>query len=169
MADWSDSLAIAQARAPLAELVNDRPSEWLHRYAVPSDMAQPLAIREVGEAAQYLPLAGPSNFPLQNATPLAFLNESGSIYTNVTNATLIYTRSTVDAGSLTPLLQKAFCDELSARIAMPLTKEPKLVQTLSIMAEQSKAKALADEENKVERHQIRYVTEAEYARQGYGA
>ena len=168
MADWSDLTPLGRKRVALAQMANDRPSEWLYRYSAPADMAQPIAIRSVELAAQSLPTGGPFNFPTQDAVPLAFAHEEGAIYTNVAGATLIYTRSQIDVTELSPLLQKAFADELAARIAMPLTKDIKIAQTLANVAMQSRVSALVDEENKTDRRQIRYTSEAEFARMGYG-
>jgi len=168
MADWSDLIPLGRKRVALALTVNDRAGEWNYRYAAPADMAQPIAIRQVEPVASALPLGGPYNFPMQDAVPLIFIHEEGAIYTNVPGATLIYTRSQVDATELPPLLQKAFADELAARIATPLTKDVKVAQTLANVAWQSRTAALVDEENKSDRRQIRYTSEAEFARMGYG-
>jgi len=168
IADWSDLVPLGRRRVVLAETPNDRPAEWLHRYSAPADMAQPIAIRSVEAAATFLPTGGPYNFPLQDAITLPFTHEEGSIYTNVAGATLIYTRSEIDVTELSPLMQKAFADELAARIAMPLTKDVKVAQTLANAAMYSRTTALTDEENKTDRRQIRFASEAEFARMGYG-
>lgn len=168
IADWSDIIPLGRARAVLAEMPNDRPAEWNYCYAAPAGMAQPIAVRAVQDTAGKLPLGGPHTFPLQDEMPLAFIHENGRIYTNVPSATLIYTRSEITAPELSPLLQKAFTDELAVRIAMPLTKDAKLVQALASSAAYSRSVALADEENKTDRRQVRYVSEAEYARMGVG-
>lgn len=168
MADWSDLIPLGRKRVALALMANDRSAEWLYRYAAPSDMAQPIAIRSIEEPAQSLPAGGPYNFPLQDAIPLAFTHEEGAIYTNVPGATLIYTRNQIEATELSPLLQKAFADELAARIAMPLTKDVKVAQALASAATYSRVAALTDEENKTDRRQVRYTSEAEFARMGYG-
>lgn len=167
MADWSDLVPLGRKRVALAQTPNDRAAEWNYRYAAPSDMAQPIAIRGVAEAAGSLPLGGPYNFPAQDAIPLAFTHEEGAIYTNVPGATLIYTRSEIDVTELSPVLQKAFADELAARIAMPLTKDVKIAQTLANVAMQTRITALTDEENKTDRRQVRYTSEVEFARMGY--
>lgn len=167
IADWSDLIPLGRKRVALALTANDRPAEWNYRYAAPSDMAQPIAIRGVELSASTLPIGGPYNFPAQDAIPLAFTHEQGAIYTNVPGVTLIYTRSEIDVTELSPLLQKAFADELAARIAMPLTKDVKITQTLANVAMQSRVNALVDEENKTDRRQVRYVSEAEFARMGY--
>lgn len=166
MIAWSDNMPLGRRRVVLAEVANDRPAEWSYAYAQPSDMETPIAIRRVEEAGRALPEGGPFNFPLQDGFPLRFQIEGATIYSNVPTATLIYTASTIDASELGGLMQKAFVDELAARIAMPLTKDPKVGQALFNVAEMSRARAIAHEENKMPQRQVTYVSDAELARMG---
>lgn len=163
---WSDNMPLGRRRVVLAELVNDRPAEWSFAYALPSDMETPIAIRRVEQGGRALPEGGPFNFPLQDGLPLRFQIEGDKIYSNVPTATLIYTASTIEARELGGLMQKAFVDELSVRIAMPLTKDPKVGGALANIAELSRARAIAHEENKMPQRQVTYVSDAELARLG---
>ena len=167
MVEWSDCLPFAKKRVMLAGITNDRPAEWLYAYAPPDDMATPMAIREQEDEATYLPIYGPGTFPHQDAYPAAFAFDGGVIYTNVENATLIYSRDTLEAGDLPPLGQRAFVLALAARIAMPLTKDVKIGAAVEQRAEIARARFIADEENKAPRQDVRYVSEAEWARLGY--
>ncbi|GFM29270.1 hypothetical protein [Novosphingobium sp. PY1] len=166
MISWSDNIPLGRRRVVLAQVTNDRPAEWLYAYVVPNDMETPLGIRGVEDDATDLPEGGPFNFPLQAGYPLRFVFEGDKIYTNVETATLIYTASTVPASELGALMQKAFVDELAVRIATPLSKEPKITETLTRVAELSRARALAHEENRMGQRQTSYVSEAELARMG---
>jgi hypothetical protein len=168
MVDWSDSFPFARTRGALALTTNDRPAEWLYAYAAPTDLGAPLAIRAVEDAATALPVSGPFTFPFQDDETLAYLSEGGRIYSNVENATLVYSRSTLEAGDLPPLGQRAFVLELAARISTPLTKDAKLAQAVAQRAEIARLRFIADEENKDPRPAPRYVSEAEWARAGYG-
>lgn len=168
MIDWSDCFPFARKRTALAEVANDRPAEWLHAYAAPSDMASPLMIRRVERPVEYLPSTGPFTFPMQDETPLAFGFEGSRIFTNVENATLIYTRSEITADELPPLGQRAFVIELAARLAMPVAKDDTLAGQLAEQAEVLKQRWIADEENRAPRQVPRYVSEVEYARMGIG-
>lgn len=167
MADWSDEIPLGRKREVLAEIANPRDAEWLYAYAVPADMATPIAIRQDADAAHDLPVSGPWTFPWQDTEDLAFLHENGVIYTNVETATLIYTTATIEAAALSPLMQRAFVLELAARIAGPLTKDPKMVEAKARQAEIARQRAIADEENKNPRRTRRYTSDAEYARLGY--
>lgn len=164
---WSDNMPLGRRRVVLAEVENDRPAEWLHAYAAPNDMGTPLAIRSVEDAATDLPEAGPYNFPPQAGLPLRYLHENGKIYSNVDTAMLVYTGDSLSASDLDGLMRKAFVDELALRISMPLTKDPKIVQSLVTPAEISRARAIAHEENKMGLRQVSYVSDAELARMGY--
>lgn len=164
--DWSDEMPFGRRRSVLAQMVNDRASEWAYSYAAPSDMASPIAIRAVEDEPPYFPVAGPYSFPMQDEQPIPFLHENGRIYTNAETATLIYATSQVDAAQLPPLLARAFVLELAARMAGPLAKDQKMVQAKAQQAELARQRAIADEENKNPRRATRYISEAEYARMG---
>ncbi|KPH66954.1 hypothetical protein [Novosphingobium sp. ST904] len=166
MIGWSDNMPLGRRRVVLAEVTNDRPSEWLFAYAKPSDMETPLALRRREDPAQCLPEGGPFNFPLQDGFPLRFLLEGDKLYSNVATATLIYTAASIQASELSGLMQKAFVDELAVRIATPLTKDPKVGAALANVAELSRARAVAHEENKMPQRQTAYVSDAELARMG---
>jgi hypothetical protein len=165
LADWTEWPWLIK-RAALPQVANDRPAEWLFAYAEPSDLAQPLAIRRVEPDATCLPIAGAYPFPFQDAVPLAYLHEGRKIYTNVEQATLVYAKSTIDAGDLPPLVARAFELELAARIALPIKKDAGLATALQRQAEIARARAIADEENKRSHRPPRYVSDAEYARMG---
>lgn len=167
LADWTEWNWLVKREA-LAVVTNDRPAEWLYCYAIPADMAQPLAIREVEDDATVLPKFGPYPFPLQDSISIAFLNEGSRIYTNVESAVLVYTRKNITAADLPPLVQRAFELELGARIALPIKKDAKVAGYLSQQAEVARQRAIADEENKRQSTPRRYVSEAEYARAGVG-
>ena len=166
MISWSDSMTLGRRRVALAQIANDRPAEWMYAYAAPSDLDMPIAIRRIEDAAECLPIGGPFNFPAQDGDRLRFLCEGGKIYANVAAPTLIYMASSIQASELSGLMQKAFVDELAVRIATPLTKDAKVGATLAPVAAQSRAHAIAHEENKAPQYQTTYVSEAELARMG---
>lgn len=167
MIGWSANMPLGRRRVVLAELANDRAAEWQYAYAQPADLEMPIAVLRQEDAADGLPMGGPSNFPRQNGFPLRFQIEGTTIYSNVPTATLLYTASTIQAHELGGLMQKAFEDELAVRISMPLTKDPKVKQALIPLAVASRAAAIAHEENKMPQRQTSYVTDAELARMGF--
>lgn len=170
LAEIADSTpwSFLRTRAVLAQVTNDRPAEWLYAYAVPADLGEPLAIRAVEDDATDLPLAGPYSLPLQDSVPNLFKVEGGKVYTNVPTATLAYARGTVEASALPPLLARAFVLEMAARIALPIKKDAGIAKVLAQQAMLARNDALAAEENKNPRREVRYISEAEWARAGYG-
>lgn len=168
LADWSE-WPWARTRVILAEVDNDRPAEWLHAYAVPADMAQPIALRAPEDAACRLPAGGPGPFPAQDAVPLAFLCEGRRIYANVAEARLVYARAVIDAAELPPLVARAFELELAARLALPVKKDPAAARALAEAAHAARLRAIADEANKSGARPAVFASQAELARAGDAA
>lgn len=168
MAEWSAELPLLERRVALAALTNDRADEWLYCYALPTDCADPLLIRETSGDASFVPMAGPHNFPLVDQETNAFTVGNGRIYCNVVNALLVYSKAGLAASDLSPLGGRAFETELAARICFPVKKDAKMAGTLAQYADIARKRWLADEENKRPRRQTRYISEAEYARWGVG-
>lgn len=167
MADWTTWRALIKRQA-LTATTNDRPAEWLYCYQAPADLADPIAIRQVEDDATDLPLSGPFPFPLQDAYQLAFVYEGDKIYSNVENATLVFSSSSLTATQMTPLMRRAFVLELASRLALAVKKDAKIAQAMQNLAEVARARAVADEENKIRVNERGYVSHAEYARMGIG-
>lgn len=152
-------------RALLAQTTNDRPAEWNFAYIQPSDMTDPIAIRQPQDAVTDLPLGVPYSLPYQDQTPIRFVAEEGKIYTNVEEAILVYSGPlTVD--DMRPLTRRAFVDELAARLAVPVAKNAKAAEQWANKAEISRARAMADAMNRTQTIETRYASEAELARMG---
>jgi len=163
--DWSWMVT----RVALTETTNDRPAEWTHAYGVPGNCARALAIRAMQQDASFLPHGGPFPFPVQDAIPLAFLVESGRIYSNVWNATLVFVATMTDPTIMPPLLQRAFALELAARVAIPIRKDTGLARELGAAAELARARAIADDCDQRVRRPASYVSETAFARSGIGS
>jgi len=164
--DWTE-WGFAIRYVALARITNDRPAEWMYVYAKPTDCANPKAIRAEENDVSFATTFGPTTAPFQDAYPLHYLVEGDKIYTNVENATLVYSTTAIEANELPPLVRRAMTLELAARIAYPVKKDAKLADTLVRKAEVAKSRAIADEENKNPRKSPRYVSDAEYARLGF--
>lgn len=167
MADWTAWIDQIR-RVSLAQVTNDRPAEWLYAYAPPADMADPIDMREVEDAAQTLQPYGLGDFPIQDTSPIPFTYEGRVIYANIPNAILLYASNTFDVGQLKPLVRRAFVTELAFRLSLPIKKDVKLAGYCQNLAIAAKNQAIADEENKNPRRQPRYVSDAEWARSGVG-
>lgn len=167
MADWTGWIDLTK-RVALAQVANDRPAEWLYAYAPPADMADPIDLREVEDAAQTLQPYGLGDFPMQDTSPIPFTHEGRVIYANIPNAILVYSSNVFDVGRMKPLVRRAFVTELAFRLALPIKKEAKLASYLQNVALAARNAAVSDEENKNPRRQPRYVSDAEWARSGVG-
>lgn len=87
----------------LAEVANDRAGRWAHAYQRPSDC---LKIRSIG-AGDY------------DA-------EAGLIYADASPAVLTYTAQIEDPSRFPPLFADALSWHLAVRLAMPMTRDPKI-------------------------------------------
>jgi hypothetical protein len=149
-------------------VTNDRAAEWLYAYAPPVDMADPIAIREVENAATDLPAYGLGTYPVQDTATIPFAYEGGVIYTNIPNAILVYSGDAFDIGTMRPLLRRSFVTELAFRLVLPLKKDAALAEYVRKLAMVARNEAIADEENKNPKREPRYVSWAEWARSGVG-
>jgi hypothetical protein len=167
MADWMIWPDLIK-RVVLAEVVNDRPAEWLYAYALPADYGEAILIRGQQEALLSAPeLATPYTMPVQDRQRLAFLIEGKKLYSNTPEATLSYSTSTLDAAELSPMMRRAFIDELAFRLSVPVAKMASQRRAeLQQEAFASKYEAMADAQNKSPQIAPTYVSLAEYARMG---
>lgn len=168
MADWTVWPQLIR-RVSLAGITNDRAAEWLYAYALPADFGEPVAIRKQEEDAQVLPeLSPPFTLPFQDRYRYGFTIEGGKLYSNVEDAIFVYSSKTMLATDWTPKMRRAFIDEMAHRLAPPVGKLSSVrLQQLQQDALRSKLEAIADAENKNERIQPNYISQAEYARMGY--
>ena len=168
----------------LASITNDRPDEWQYAYALPSDMEKPLALRrqpctvEGGDQVTLpngmwadtgpysRPILGNFPFPRQDASPLAYVIEGQTLYANVVNAILHYWQVLTDVSQFPPTLARAFELELSARVCLPLVKNPQLAQAIKQQAEMQRQRAAADDINRHPRPPAMFTSAAAYARFG---
>jgi hypothetical protein len=160
--DWP----FAKSRAVLAQIPNDRAAEWLFAYKPPVDLGSPLFVRKQESDAEHLPIAGPDNFPLQDGLTLAFTYEGGVIYTNVEFATLAYVSGHMNLATMPALVRRYFVLELASRICLAVKKNAQTAMALSQQAEQARARAMEREANKQPEKQVRYISDAEWARMG---
>lgn len=168
MADWTAWPQLI-TRTTLAGKTNDRPAEWLYAYAAPNDYGEFIAIRKQEEDATALPeLAIPYTLPVQDRYPLACVIEGGTVYTNVEDAILVYSKDTMTVTDFTAKMRRAFVDELAARLAGPVGKmSVARVRGYEQKAMASKLEAICDAENKTPRSEPGFASMAELARAGF--
>lgn len=110
----------AKGRVALAELENDRPSEWSHKYARPSGA---LFVRWVNDplVAQHMIERGED--------PDAEREMVGqNIYSNVPAAHCEFTQKITDTTLFPPKFRDALSALIAASVAIPLTKDFRLAQ-----------------------------------------
>jgi hypothetical protein len=105
----------------LAELTNAKEGRWGYAYQRPSDC---LKVRRVSDQAlaDYLPSDG----SLIVAGGYAHAIEGDVIYCDVSPAYLTYTYRLTDPTKFSPAFTEALGWHLAVRLAMPLTRDPKM-------------------------------------------
>ena len=129
---WSNAVA----RQTLAEATNDRPNEWLHKYALPSNCAYPGPLIPTPNTSWpfYSPLpwqtlaglavgnAGLVGGFRDRAPPVPYERAGAFIYTDLDQAILQYWLNDVDEGSFTPLMAKALVYDIASRVCVLLSR-----------------------------------------------
>lgn len=103
----------------LAQITNDRPGQWGYAYQRPNDC---LKVRWVRPAYSADDLA----LTRQEEVSFAHEAEGQAIYCNLSPAFLRYTSRATDPSLFPPLFVDALAWHLAVRLAMPLTRDPKL-------------------------------------------
>lgn len=163
--DWGAAIK----RVTLAEKANDRAGEWLYAYAKPSDAGNLRRVLPqcIAESGVIYPTMGWWSYPAWDALgPLPFIEDAGTIYTNVESAILEYTVSSLAEADMRPLFRRALVLTLSSRIAFPIRKDRQLRGDMIALADNAVRIAMADDQNRYPHQQQEYVSEIELARLG---
>ncbi|WP_321337787.1 hypothetical protein [Breoghania sp.] len=102
----------------LAEVANDKPGQWLYAYSKPSGCLKIRYVAPDYSEGEALLLTKKQEF----AHPYAV--EGQVIYCNLSPAYLVFTRRVTDASLFPPMFVDAIWAHLSARLAMPMTRDP---------------------------------------------
>lgn len=169
--DWSFSIQRVLL-APL--LTNDRPSEWVYAYALPTNMAS--ALRVLPDFAG-LGLTIPVPLPGQPFAETWTINgqyvetpyiiDGTTLYSNVQNATLEYTIDDIAGVRVPQLVATAASLDLASRICVPVKKDDARETKLISLANAAWERAIADDRNRQPDVQGGYISEAIAARRGY--
>jgi len=166
----------AITRETLAQVENDRASEWSFAYAVPSNMASPLRmLPNLAGATGAVPLlVGQTLAPVVGASfgdPYRITYEIADdvIYCGVAGAMLEYVRTDVDESKFPRLFVRAAGLEIAARIVVPLLKSRERQRELAQAAEVMKQRAMADNLNRKPTSTYGYISDMELARDGWFA
>jgi hypothetical protein len=115
--DWG----FARKTAELSQRAPDAPDRWQYRYAIPGDCVAPRLLDDglrVRQREHVVP------FEVEGADILADLVPASLVYTSLANVPGLYPQHFVDA----------LAWELASRLAMPLTKNPKIKESVRGMA-----------------------------------
>jgi hypothetical protein len=131
----------------MAEITNNKPNRWDYAYQRPSDC---LKIRRVADEMllDYVPY----ELRAVKAGGFDYSVEGSVIYTNLTPAFIEYTARIEDPIQFPPLFQDALAWHLAVRLAMPLTRDPKIradAYQLAVRVQGEAATADANEQREV--------------------
>lgn len=128
----------------MAEVTNNKPNRWDHAYQRPSGC---LKIRRVVD--EMLQDYVPYELRAVKAGGFDYAVEGSVIYTNLSPAYLEYTARIDDPTMFPPLFQDALAWHLAVRLAMPLTRDPKVRADAYQLAMRMQAEAAAADANEV--------------------
>lgn len=127
--------------ASLASLTNDKPGAWGYAYRRPTDCLKVRWIRREYSLDDTAPQT------LQQEIMNPYEIEGTMIYCNLSPAFLRYTFRLTDPTRFSPLFTEALGWHLAVRLAMPLTRDPKVRADAYQLATQAAATAAAHDAN----------------------
>lgn len=127
--------------ASLAEVANDKPA-WKYAYRLPTDC---LKVRWIATAYSSDVITAPKT----DDFGIAYEIEGDTLYTDVSPALLHYTYRLTDPTKFSALFVEALGWHLSVRLAMPLTRDPKVRADCFTIANSAQASAQTADANEV--------------------
>ena len=148
----------ARKTAALAETTNTKSKSWAYAYVLPNDCLKVMRVTDV-MMMRKMPysdglIAGDHQYEI----------EGQIIYCNVDEAYLEYTQKFEDVSKFSPMFVEALGWALAVRLAMPLTRDPKIRAEAFQLYQRSEAMAQVYDANQV-RHTSDYNSEFYDARQ----
>lgn len=128
----------------LAEVANDKPGAWAYAYRRPTDC---LKVREV--RPQYSEDEVDLTAVQTDSYGVMHEIEGDTIYCDLSPAFLRYTYRLADPTKFSPLFVEALAWHLSVRLAMPLTRDPKVRSDCFTIANGMQASAQMADANEV--------------------
>lgn len=135
----------AQKTQALAGVTNDKSGRWLYAYARPTDCLKFHLVTD-NAMAEYIPDPGDGSV-VQGG--YAYAIEGSTIYCNIAEAYGVYTFDMTDPTRFSPLFEEAFGWHLAVRLAMPLTRDPKIRADAYQLAVKMTDMATASDANEV--------------------
>ncbi|RJT42008.1 hypothetical protein D3227_04840 [Mesorhizobium waimense] len=151
---WS----FAAKTASLAEVANDKVGSWGYAYRRPTDCLKVRYVRPAYTENQTSDLTAAKS----DAFGFAHEIEGQTIYCDLSPAFLRYTYRLTDPTKYTPLFIEALSWHLAVRMAMPLTRDPKVradAYQLAQATQNTASAADANEDRETSDHDSEFVTE----------
>lgn len=152
--------AAAGKTLALGALENDKPGVWRHSYARPADCLQIRWIRPRYSADAALPeTLNPDLDEAGREMQYPYALEGDRLYCDLSPALLRYTCRLTDPTKYAPLFVEALSWHLAVRLAMPLTRDPKIRADAMALAQSSQRAAEQAEANQVRHTSENFVSE----------
>ena len=141
----------------LAEVTNDKQGDWLHAYDYPTDCLKVRWIRPVhSNGGSGLVAYRPNGSDFEQ--PYAI--EGGRIYCNISPAVLYYTVRETDPSRYPAMFIEALAWNLAVRLALPMTRDPKVradAYQLAMQAQNAAAMVDANEVRETSDHTSEFI------------
>lgn len=137
----------ARKTQSLAEVANDKPGRWRYAYRIPNDCLKVLWISSEHETG-----GAPERAEFRAGDPRQghpYEIEGQTLYCNLSPCYLTYTFRLTDPTKFTPLFIDALGWHLAVRLAMPLTRDPKVRADAFQLATQMQIAAEVADANEV--------------------
>lgn len=143
--------------ASLAEVTNDKAGQWLYAYRRPTDCLKIRYLRP-----QYV-ADDPKDYSAAQTDAFGFAHEveGQTIYCDLSPAFLRYTCRLTDPTKYSPMFIEAMSWHLAVRLAMPLTRDPKIradAYQLAMATQNQAAASDANEDRESSDHNSELVT-----------
>jgi hypothetical protein len=134
----------AEKTQALAEIANSKSGRWAYAYARPSDC---LKIKRVTDVAMQDYVSSVSG--MAKAGGFDYAVEGRVIYCDLPVAYLEYTARIADPSLFPPLFVEALSWQLAVKLAMPLTRDPKIRADAYQLAQRVRSEAQVSDANEV--------------------
>lgn len=161
--DWD----FAIRRATLAQVTNDRSSEWEFAYRLPDDMLRPRFVLPFGADIAPDSVGYPAWGPWRGFEGKVPMRIAGTtLYSTQENAILEYVSNAPAPATFTARFARALALEIASRVVMPIKKDRVRQGDLIKAAEVARERAKADEMNRDSESPRDFISESQLVRAG---
>lgn len=152
----------ARATQAMGQVVNTMTDKWRYAYALPNEAIRLWDVvpdqTDTWDSSAYVDF---EDLAKETPKPRAFDIENGVVFCNLSPAYAKFIRKVTDPTKYTPLFIDALSWALSARIAIAMTGDPKMLSTAVQMAQQAIRLAASTHANHVPTSYVRVSSYAE--------